>query len=62
MLDYRINEKKSIVRLKESINNLKTMFDGVQARDITTTGVKQYILKRQQEGQKMLRLRESYRP
>lgn len=50
MLDYRINEKKSIVRLKESINNLKTMFDGVQARDITTTGVKHYILKRQQEG------------
>ena len=60
MLDYRINERKSISRSKRSIRNLKTMFKGVQARGITTTMVKQYILKRQQEGAETLRLTESY--
>jgi integrase len=50
VLEYRINERRSISRLQRSIRNLKTMFEGVQARDIATSKGNQYILKRQREG------------
>lgn len=44
--DYRINEKKSLVRAERSANHLKGYFGGMRAIDITTTKIREYIERR----------------
>jgi len=41
--DYRINQKKSLVRAERSVNHLKAFFEGARATEITTPKIKQYI-------------------
>jgi integrase len=49
LTDYRINGKKSLARAQESVNHLKEKFEGYRASDITTSLVKDYIKKRQEQ-------------
>jgi integrase len=46
IMDYEINKKKSIDRMKRSVNHLQSYFDGFKAVDITTKEVQKYIQKR----------------
>ena len=48
--DYKVNNQKSIDRVKISINHLKKYFEGVRAIDITTDRINTYILQRQEQG------------
>jgi integrase len=48
--DYRINEKKSLVRAERSANRLKGFFGGMRAIEITTTKAREYIEKRLEDG------------
>jgi integrase len=49
--DYRINAKRSLARAKRSVKlHLDPFFHGMKAPNVTTTRVKRYIEKRQQEG------------
>jgi integrase len=48
--DYRINGRKSFVRLEISIKHLENHFKGMRAADITTTHVNRYIESRLKEG------------
>jgi len=48
--DYRINLRKSLWRAKISIRHLKESFENVRAVDITSSSIKDYIVKRLQEG------------
>ena len=41
--DYRINQRKSLVRAERSVNHLKKEFEGVKALSITTPRIQQYI-------------------
>jgi len=41
--DYRINQKKSLVRAERSVNHLKTFLEGARASAITTPIINQYI-------------------
>jgi integrase len=41
--DYRINQKKSLVRAERSVNHLKAFFKGARATEITTPMINQYI-------------------
>ena len=41
--DYKINEKKSIVRAQRSVNHLKEAFGGLKVFEITTTLINEYI-------------------
>jgi len=50
--EYRIEGKKSLDRLENSINHLKKVFDGMHAMEINTARVKRYIDLRQNEGAK----------
>ena len=50
LADYRINQKKSLVRAERSVNHLKAVFDGVRATEITTPIISQYIEERLDEG------------
>jgi integrase len=43
LADYRINQKKSLVRAVRSVNHLKQMFEGLRVIDITTTRIREYI-------------------
>jgi integrase len=43
LADYRINQKKSLVRAERSVNHLKQMFEGLRIIDITTTSIRDYI-------------------
>jgi integrase len=46
--DYRVNKRKSIDRLKGSLNNLKVFFGGVKAIHITTDRILEYVNARQE--------------
>ena len=46
--DYRVNQKKSLVRAQESVNHLKETFEGVRVTDITTPRINAYIEQRQE--------------
>jgi integrase len=48
--EYKIEARKSIDRLDNSIKHLKKVFDGMRAMEITTARVKRYIELRQNEG------------
>ena len=41
--DYRINQKKSLVRAERSVNHLKAFLEGARASAITTPIINQYI-------------------
>ena len=48
--DYRINQKKSLVRAERSVSHLKRFFEGIKATGITTPMIQQYVEKRIEEG------------
>jgi integrase len=48
--DYRINEKKSLVRAERSVEHLKESFSGSRATDVTTPRINTYVEKRIDEG------------
>jgi len=48
--DYRINQKKSLVRAERSVNHLKKVFQGTRATEITTPAIDQYIEMRMDAG------------
>jgi len=48
--DYRINQKKSLVRAERSVNHLKGFFEGMKATGITTPVIQQYVENRIEEG------------
>jgi integrase len=48
--DYRINQKKSLVRAERSVNHLKNTFEGMKAPAITTPKINRYIEDRINEG------------
>ncbi|MFQ5901695.1 MAG: tyrosine-type recombinase/integrase [Thermodesulfobacteriota bacterium] len=50
--DYRVNDKKSLRRAKQSIEHLKGYFGGIRAVEISTDKIRVYILQRQEEGVK----------
>ena len=50
LTDYRINNKKSLVRAERSVNHLKRVFEGCRVTDISTPRIKAYIQKRIDEG------------
>lgn len=43
LLDYRLNNRKSLVRAERSVNHLKTEFEGFKATEITTLKIQKYI-------------------
>ena len=47
--DYRINQKKSLVRAERSTNHLKEYFEGFKVTQITTPHIQGYIETRQNE-------------
>jgi len=47
--DYRINQKKSLVRAERSTNHLKEYFEGFKVTRITTPHIQGYIETRQNE-------------
>jgi integrase len=48
--DYRINQKKSLVRAEGSVGHLKRYFEGFRVPDITSPKIEAYIEKRLSEG------------
>ena len=48
--DYRINQKKSLVRAERSVNHLKAFLEGARASAITTPIINQYIENRMDVG------------
>jgi len=48
--DYRINQKKSLVRVNRGIEHLKEHFEGFKATQINTPHIQSYIETRQDEG------------
>jgi len=48
--DYRINQRKSVVRAKRSVNHLKKRFEGYRIPQITTPDIQSYIEYRFNEG------------
>lgn len=50
--DYRINEKKSLVRTERSVRHLKKEFSGIRVTDISTPRINSYVEKRINEGAK----------
>ncbi|OPY75260.1 MAG: Tyrosine recombinase XerC [Syntrophorhabdus sp. PtaU1.Bin153] len=50
IVDYEINGKKSLERVKGSIAHLTRYFEGCRANDISTDKIKKFIKMRQQEG------------
>jgi len=51
-LDYQVNGKKSLDRVRRNIGHLEKAFVGMRAVDITTGLIKAYIVKRHKEGAK----------
>ena len=43
LLDYRLNNRKSLVRAERSVNHLKKQFEGFKATEITTLKIQKYI-------------------
>ena len=50
LTDYRINQKKSLVRAERSTGHLKEYFEGFKVSQITTPHIQSYIETRQGEG------------
>lgn len=50
--DYRINEKKSLVRAERSTGHLKRYFEGMRAPGINTPRIEAYVESRLEEGAK----------
>jgi integrase len=50
IVDYEINGKKSLDRVKLSIAHLAHQFEGYRANDISTDKIKNFIAERQKEG------------
>ena len=50
VMDYKINQKKSLVRAERSIGHLKKYFGNYNVPNITTPKINEYILKRQEAG------------
>jgi len=48
--DYRLNQKKSLVRAERSVNHLKEIFEGVRITNITTPRINAYIEERLEVG------------
>lgn len=48
--DYKVNNRKSIRRLRTSLKNLRNYFGGRRALDVTTDSIRRYIAHRQDEG------------
>jgi len=48
--DYRINQKKSLVRAERSAYHLESFFEGTRATEITTPAIDQYIEMRMDAG------------
>ncbi|MFH2044771.1 MAG: site-specific integrase [Pseudomonadota bacterium] len=48
--DYRINQKKSLVRAEQSVNHLKQYFEGDRVPNINSPRIKAYIETRLEEG------------
>ncbi len=48
--DYKINQKKSLVRAERSAGHLGRFFGDLKAPEITTPKVKEYIVNRLEEG------------
>jgi integrase len=48
--DYRINQKKSLIRAEKSTDHLKGYFEGFKVSRITTSHIQSYIEDRQGEG------------
>ena len=48
--DYRINQKRSLIRAERSVDHLKKSFEGVKATGITSPVIQQYVEKRITEG------------
>ena len=52
LTDYRINNKKSLIKAERSVKHLKEFFGGMKAVEITTPKIKEYIQNRMEEGRK----------
>lgn len=50
LTDYRINQRKSLVRAQESVNHLAEVFEGMRVPDITTPRINAYIEQRIDDG------------
>jgi integrase len=50
--EYRLMERKSLVRQEESVSHLKGFFGGIKACHVTTTHIQSYMLARQEAGAK----------
>lgn len=50
LTDYRINQKKSLVRAERSVNHLKKVFEGERVTNITTPRIRAYIDQRLNQG------------
>ena len=50
LIDYKINQKKSLVRAERSTKQLKKHFEGLRVSQITTPHINHYIEVRQNEG------------
>jgi integrase len=48
--DYRINEKKSLIRAERSVGHLTKYFEGYKAPNITTPVINSYVMSRLEEG------------
>ena len=46
LLDFKVNQKKSLRRVKQCVDHLAEMFEGIKIRDITTPKIQAYIEKR----------------
>src|SRR5512139_1663585 len=50
LADYRVNQKKTLVKAERSVRNLKKSFGGMRVTEITTDGIKAYIEGRMAKG------------
>jgi integrase len=49
LLDYRLNQRKSLKRAKESVEHLRLFFEGDRVTEITTPRIQAYVEKRMEE-------------
>ncbi len=50
IVDYKINEKKSLDRVQRSFKHLRPCFEMMRIVDITTSSIQAYILRRKEQG------------
>lgn len=48
--DYKLNQRKSLVRAERSVGHLAEFFKGMRVVEISSSHVKQYVVERQAEG------------